>query len=311
MASWGPKLYQDDVAQDIRDKYKDLLKRGETSVQILEHFIKEYEKEIEDSDDAPIFWFALADTQWELGRLLPIVKAKAIEWIDKGIDQGRWQLENPREAKIRVDVLDNLKKKLNSPLPVEKKMSQHKLYKCEWKVGDVYAYKIESDYAKEKELYGRNFLIQKVDEYIWHPGHIIPIIRVKITEEDTLPTNKKEFDELEYVQITYTLFEDRFLPYDAKESYESQIAKKSKNKYVVDEYGFLPEYLLEMISTSKKVIPKKLIFLGNYDKISPPKIEFIKHDKLSIPACRWQDFEKTLIERYYCFNLKNNNFKKQ
>ena len=31
MGSWGPQLYQDDFAQDLRDVYKDQLKRGKKS----------------------------------------------------------------------------------------------------------------------------------------------------------------------------------------------------------------------------------------------------------------------------------------
>jgi hypothetical protein len=304
MASWGPKLYQDDLAQDIKDKYKDLLKRGKTSEQILEQFIEEFGNEIEDSDEAPIFWFALADTQWELGRLLPVVKKKAIEWIEKGVDQEKWRLENPREAKIRDAVLKKLKEKLNSPLPEEKKIAKHKIYKCEWKIGDVYAYKLESDYAKENGFSERYLLIHKVDECIWHPGHIIPIVRIKITENDILPNNEKEFEELEYIQTSVTRFEDRFLPFNAHESYESQVERKSKIKYVVDENGLLKKYLLKMLSTSRGVIPQKLRFIGNYVNISPPEMEFIPHEKISILACKWSDIEKTIIEKYLYYNLK-------
>ena len=38
MGSWGPKLYQDDIAQDVRDTYKDRLRRGKTTKEITEEY---------------------------------------------------------------------------------------------------------------------------------------------------------------------------------------------------------------------------------------------------------------------------------
>ena len=31
MGAWGPQLYQDDVAQEVRDYYKDQLHQGKTA----------------------------------------------------------------------------------------------------------------------------------------------------------------------------------------------------------------------------------------------------------------------------------------
>lgn len=60
-----------------------------------------------------------------------------------------------------------------------------------------------------------------------------------------------------------------------------------------------------MISTSKRIIPtKKLIFIGNYVDINRPKDEYIPENKISIPACNWSAFEKTMIDNYFIFNKK-------
>lgn len=39
MGAWGPKLYQDDVAEDVRDYYKDQLHRGKTGKEITQDLI--------------------------------------------------------------------------------------------------------------------------------------------------------------------------------------------------------------------------------------------------------------------------------
>ena len=36
-----------------------------------------------DRDEEPLFWLALAETQWKLGVLLPDVKEKALYWIER------------------------------------------------------------------------------------------------------------------------------------------------------------------------------------------------------------------------------------
>ncbi|MEQ8156789.1 MAG: hypothetical protein ABRQ25_18250 [Clostridiaceae bacterium] len=273
MGSWGPKLYQDDVAEDVRDYYKDQLKRGKTNEEVTKELIEDNEDIISDEDEAPVFWFALADTQWNLGRLLPFVKEKALEYLKNGINLARWEEEaiNQREYKVREKVLQELEQKLNSPMPPEKKISQHKIYKCEWNIGDIFAYKLESDYAKEKGLGNRYLLIRKGDEYVWWPGHIIPIIYVQITKDEKIPNSKEEISNLEYIQIS-----------------------RAKG---------MPEYLIKIISTSKRIIPtKQLTFIGNYIDIPTPKDEYIPEDKISIIACQWSAFEKTLIDDYLMFN---------
>lgn len=307
MGTWGPKLYQDDIAEEIRDYYKDQLHRGKAGGEITQELIKQNEYAISDTDDAPVFWFALADTQWNLGRLEDTVKENALNHISKGFDLRRWETEDPKGAKIRAKTIEELRQKLLSPQPAEKKISQYKLYKCEWNIGDVFAYQLESDMAKERGLYGRHFLIQKVDEGIWHPGHIVPIVYVKITSDTNLPSNVEEYNRLEYVQTWFTKYEERFLPVDMSRPQED-IAEKSKINYVVDDYGFLPQYRAKLLNTSKKVIPSKLLYLGNYADVICPKNEFVPHVKENMVTVSWKNFDQTfetqMIKKYCGYNLR-------
>ncbi|QVK18167.1 hypothetical protein KHQ81_00155 [Mycoplasmatota bacterium] len=89
MGAWGPKLYEDDVAIDIKDEFRNLLERGKTTEEATEILIRDNQDTIDDMDEGPIFWFALSDTQWNLGNLLPFVKEKAIEHFRNGSDLRR------------------------------------------------------------------------------------------------------------------------------------------------------------------------------------------------------------------------------
>lgn len=302
MGTWGPKLYQDDLAEDIRDYYKEQLHRGKKGVDITQELLIQYQIEISDFEEASVFWFALADTQWNLGRLEDKVKETALKYILSGDDLERWKIKNPKMVKAREQTIEELRQKLLSPQPNEKKVTQYKIYRCEWKFGDVFAYRLESDLAKERGLYGRYFLIQKIDECIWHPGHIVPIVYVKITGDTNLPSNEDEYNKLEYVQTWFTKYEERFWPIDMRRPQED-IAEKSKINYQVDEYGFLPQYRAKLLNTSKRVIPAKLIYVGNFANAIRPQKEFVPHSKENVVPVSWKQFDETFetkMIKLYC-----------
>ena len=65
-------------------------------------------------DDEPLFWFALAETQWKVGKLIPEVKTKALDWLEKGGELALWN-ESKNSGKGWQKTLDKLRKKLETP----------------------------------------------------------------------------------------------------------------------------------------------------------------------------------------------------
>ena len=313
MGAWGVKIYQDDVACDVRDEYKEALKKGISNEEISEKLIEEYTG-YEDDEEEAIFWFALADTQWKLGRLLEEVKENAIKYIDSKKDLERWE-EDPKLREKRKKVLlelkeqlvksisieekDKLKEQLERPQPEEKKIRKYeKPYKCEWKIGDVFAYPIKSKEAKEIGLEGQYFIIIKTGETSWYPEHIIPVVKIKVTKNGKIPKTVEEINELEYIQ-------SRFYTY-----YHGLPVTLDQFKFPKDEYGLISYYDMGIITTSKRVIPKELQYIGNFaNKIEPPKIEFRDSKKssyeLSSGKCvLWKELEKIGLIAYKRYNLK-------
>ena len=84
MGNWGPGLYQNDITQDVKDDFEESHRAGKPVSEITAKLMADYEDIMGDPAEEPLFWFALADTQWRLGVLLPTVKEKALEWLDKG-----------------------------------------------------------------------------------------------------------------------------------------------------------------------------------------------------------------------------------
>ena len=305
MGMWGFELYQNDTSLDVKNEFEELYNTGNAVQDITDKLMKDYKCVMGNMDEELSFWLALADTQWNIGVLLPCVKEKALYLINKYCDLLNCEIiDMPAKTSIRK-TLDELQAKLLSPAPVKKTIKQ-KHYKCQWKLGDVFAYQLESELAKERGLYGQYFLIQKVDEYIFD-GHIIPIVYAKITKNFNIPSNVKEYDQLEYVQTWFTKYEDRFFPIDMRRL-QKDIAEKSKMNYQVDEYGLLPQYRAKILNTSKKVIPAKLIYVGNYANAVLPQKEFIPHSKENIITVAWKQFDETfetkMIKRYCGHNLR-------
>lgn len=293
MGTWGVKLYQNDIGEDVRDFYKDQLRRGIIGEDITKKLIESYNDEINDEEDAPDFWFALADTQWMLGRLEELVKDKALFHIENGSGIRRWENEPIKELRERQKVLIDLKQRLNSPQPLESKINQYKLYKCEWSIGDVYAYPLNSESAQKTGVFGKYLLFHKIGETMCWPGHTIPVVRVKITKDDALPQSVNAFNELDYVQISTGLCSSITQEYSGKILVDGQ----EVNEFVTDKFGELPEYRLALYNTSKRIIPKKLIYLGNYQDVMPPKLEFIAGDD-RCSGFMWKYFDDSILKRY-------------
>lgn len=112
MGTYGYGVFQDDVAQDVRREYLNLLAGGESDSVAFATILREWRESIRDVDEGPVFWLALAATQWEYGRLHERAKTQALKAIDKQLDQDRWA--SSRHAKKRKAVLAQLRKKLMS-----------------------------------------------------------------------------------------------------------------------------------------------------------------------------------------------------
>ena len=100
---------------------------------------------MKDSDDGPVIWFALADTQWTLGRLEDRVRDAAIKIIDDGSSLDRWREAGKKSAEQRHQVLLALKKKLLSPQPAAKVMKPKTVTKiAARKPGELFCFRLRS-----------------------------------------------------------------------------------------------------------------------------------------------------------------------
>lgn len=138
MGTWGTAIFSDDTACDIRDEYLSHIGDGYSSAEATEMILAEWKESLLDPDEVSVIWLSPAVTQWSKGRLENNVKEKALSIISSGTDLNRWDTKSRR---LRVKVLEKVQAKIESPQPKKKKIPiQFRSY-CEWKVGELIAYK--------------------------------------------------------------------------------------------------------------------------------------------------------------------------
>lgn len=269
MGTWGPKLYQDDLANDIKIKYEELLKKGKSNKESIEFIYKIYKDEIENSDERPVFWMALSDVLCNNGNLTSFVKEKALKEIEIGENIKRWEKESDKDMYIeRKKELELLKRKLEEYKEPKEKIvlkkstvKQEENKEKEWKIGDTYAYKIENTKYK-----GQYLILRKVNDckYGNNIKYQSAIIYIQITSDKKMPKNENEISKLEYI-ITSN-------EGNVKHQYRMKLEK----------------------------IPKKetteLIYLGNFQNIKTPEDEYIENIELNIWGHSFKDIEFLITE---------------
>lgn len=143
MGVWGTGIFQDDNACDIRDNYKDYVGQGLTGLEATARILADFQSLLSDPQEASVVWLALAATQWKLGRLEPDTLAQALNVIDSGADLKRWNVD-PKDRTKRQAVLEKLRVQITSPQPAEKKVRPEKKSECDWPVGELVNWRLES-----------------------------------------------------------------------------------------------------------------------------------------------------------------------
>ncbi len=177
MGAWGPAIFSDDIACDVRDDYRELIGEGVSGTEATRRLVEEYRPD-DDPDDTG-FWLGLAATQWRLGRLEDTVKARALQVIEDGADLRRWEDEaSPRDVGRRRVALEKLREQLLAPQPPPKRVRALYKQETELEVGDVWSYRLLSGrysllrvVGHHEDRQGRAPVVEVLD---WEGAEILP-----------------------------------------------------------------------------------------------------------------------------------------
>ena len=177
MGTWNTGLFSNDTTCDVKETYMSFLKQQLSDEDAYRNTCAEYE-ELIGSDEEDLFWFALADVQWNVGRLLPEVKEATLAFLHKPIDADRWD-GAPKLIARWKNTLQKLEDKITSPMPPRKLIPKPIEYtRNPWEVGDVYAYQFHTEKAIECGFEGKYILFQKIGNAYYCDGEMHSLIQV-------------------------------------------------------------------------------------------------------------------------------------
>lgn len=249
MGTWGTKLYEDDLAEDIKYQYEELIKEGKKSKEVVDDMYTIYKEEMEDTDEKTVFWIVLADILCRNKNLTDFVKEKALKGIDENLKI--WKKEaNKEDYEERKKELERLRKRLENYKREEKNNSIKEKETVEWEIGDTYAYKIEKGQYKEQYL-----ILRKVKDstYSNNTRYQSAIIYVQITVDKKMPQSREELENLEYIILC-------------------------------NQGNVRHEYKMHLYQIPRKT-SEKLTYLGNFINVKTPKDEYT--EKVDINLCKY------------------------
>ncbi len=208
MGAWGVKIFQSDVALDVKDEFKNELRRGSSDEEALQTVLASCADFVNDSEDQYDFWFAIASYSYELGRLLPEVKEKAISLIDDGGDLERWE---GREKAKREAVLNELKTKLLSEQPPRKEFKPLKKKVSPLTPNDIYYFRIDDEEYKDNPYYNYYVFVLVEgtgceDFRVWGFLDEYPLVYFKMAK--LLPDKIEDLDEIPVANVYYVEYKE-------------------------------------------------------------------------------------------------------
>lgn len=144
MGAWGQGLWSDDTAADVRSTYREALEDGLDDAAAAGTVLTAFKEALDDADDGPVVWLALAAAQSNVGRLTENAKTKAIEVIDSGADLRRWDTADAKTTAKRRTVLAKLRDQLTGDQPAAKRIRRPSRPVTSLTPGDLLAYRAES-----------------------------------------------------------------------------------------------------------------------------------------------------------------------
>jgi len=146
MGAWGPALFSDDLACDVRDAYRELIEDGVEDDDAVARVVAQYGETLEDPDEGPVFWMALAYTMSTVGRLTEAVGARALMAIERDLGLDRWR-DDPRLLRRRQAALAKVRTQLTGPQPPRRKLRPPVRHVTDLEPGDVLGYRARAAVA--------------------------------------------------------------------------------------------------------------------------------------------------------------------
>lgn len=192
MGTWGAGLFSNDTALDARDAYRDCLAQGMDGPAATAKVLADFRTSLNDPNDGPPLWLALAATQWRYGRVEERVRDRALAIIDQGTDLARFA-DHPRLQRARSQALKKLREQLCSPQRPAVNVRPEVPLECDWEPGQIVGFKRDS--GEWLTLHVQGIVTERRDRY-----PVVCILRIPFERADDV-TSETPIRELKTVRF--------------------------------------------------------------------------------------------------------------
>lgn len=265
---------------DVKEEYLELRKSGMCRSNATNEMLERYSSEIccGVDDDGPLFWIGLADGQYTNRELTSEIAKQAENALDL-VERAGWGVTPGDLSRRKIWYRQ-------APMPEKKLGAKRAKYRCEWNVGDTFAYQLSGAAAEENGVSGQYVLLRKVSDVEFGDGRLLPVVTLSLWEKPHFPVDEKEFMTAQILRVNCGRFA---LP---------------NNLY---------EYRVEIIVKNKKqlnAIP--LIYVGQFTDVQAPDDEVVVEGAGYMTMMHPESFDSDLnlrikVSRLYESRLANTN----
>lgn len=261
MGVWGPYLYDSDLTNDVKDTYIGFLYSGIDDNELKSKMLMTF-NEVLETEDVPFFWYAYADVSFKYGRIDEQIKNTALYYIDK--KQELDIFDEYREYWFKT--LEKLRVKISQDAPKKKKISIIE-NSSPWNIGDLYAYRLRSKYAKEKGHKDKYIVLLKVgiERHFNPPYRQMNVFVIYDKFFDIIP-EKEELVGIRH--LVQTKYDDEFY------SWKHECEHYEDYEYYMENVGPFLEWIME---TGNVFNENDFTFLGNIDVPDAFRLEGERH----------------------------------
>lgn len=195
------------VLEEIKDEYIQLRQTGNSREDAVRKLMGSYTDELLDIEEAPLFWIGLADAQYFRKELSEDVAKKAMTALDN-VGGFEWKI-------CLGDLNRRRERYVKAPMPERNVGKPRPKFRCQWRIGDTFAYQLTGQEAKELGIHGKYMLLRKVSEVEFGDGSLYPIVTVSFLGDRTFPTSDEAFMDIPLLKLQESVLFRRKMPPNA------------------------------------------------------------------------------------------------
>ena len=259
-----------EILGDIKTEYAKLRQDGKSRNEAERTLMAQYHDELTTGaeDEGLLFWVGLADAQFALKELSGEVSTYGLAALE--------QLKVSIPEITLGDIEKRRERYACAPMPERTQVRSPKRYRCQWRIGDTFAYQLSGPEAEKNGIAGEYVLLRKVDESEVD-GRLFPIVTLTHWKKAALPLDEVDFQSVPILRLS------------------SGRLGSPKSTY---------EYRIKVLFASQKQVNELgLQYLGNFPNITIPKNEFFDPS----PGCALMLSPREINEElnFYCCTLQN------